>query len=148
MGAGLQLDEAQYDPGGYGGTGSGDGYGETPYGGSDYSVWELPVAQPGSDDPTQQDHLLVGELEHRRDGVLIGARVFGDSQHWRLIYDNLNRTQVEGFRTYFNARRFRLLPDVADETTYWLVHWVEGRFAPRSKRGTGVFSLQLTLEEV
>lgn len=142
---GFQLDGSRFAGGDYG-----DQYGDTPYGGSGYEIVPLPIVQDASDDPGNRRRKFVAEIQHRRAGKLIGSRRFsaaaGDGR-WRFEFKGLELAVIQQFETFFDARTFRLVPNVDDETVYFDVHWVETEFYPVPRRG-GVFDLSFTVEEV
>lgn len=130
-----------------------DGFGIQPFGTSDFgggapALLALPDPEIDSDDWRAKVRQRIGESVHRRDGLIIGARVSSVRGVWRFVWKHRDRAFVDSLIPYHSARRFRFLPDSTQEGTYFLVHWVETDFPePGVKRG-GLFDVALTLQEV
>ncbi len=148
MSFGFQRDGLQYGTSGFGGSGS-SGFGTQPFGGGGYPVYTCPTVQSGSDDPTTDLVSSVGETVLERDGLPIAARVWAERRQWHLVYRYLGITDVTSLREYWRLRRFRLLPDALDESTYWVVRWEQKDFDPRRLRGgQELYHLTFDLREV
>jgi hypothetical protein len=145
-GYGFQLEDALFGAAGYG-TGDSGGYGDMPYGGSMPAPVEIPVVNIGSDDPTQENNKRAGETVHQRSGITIGVRTFASRNHWRFAYDSLTTAEVSTFQTFFEARTFRLIPDITGENVFFRVRWISNKFRPESLRG-GMWRLEFEIEEI
>lgn len=123
-------------------------YGSEAYGGSSQQdVFVIPTPQEGSDDLERSFHRFVGEIVHRRAGVIVGARTYAEVGRWRIQYQQIEQADLDKFLPFFRARRFLFIPDTLDETAYYTVHWLEDEFVARQRRG-GPYQLQFTIEEV
>lgn len=128
------------------GSDTGDGYAEEGYGGYLGAYFILPQYHVGSDDLTRTDHIRVGEVAHRRDGILLGTRKYATRYVWKVVYTALATSYLISFKYFFDVRIFRLLPDHLDESTYYVVHWVEPEFHPISLRGNW-WKFEFTIEQ-
>lgn len=145
MSFGFQRDDARVDTDGFGV----QPFGTSAFGGGGYPVYEPPVLQPGSDDPTTDLVSSLGEVVLEREGVTLAARTFMESRKWHLVFKPVALSDVTSLRTFWRVRRFRLLPDVTDEATYWIVRWRDREFRPlRLRGGQPLFDLSFDLEEV
>lgn len=123
-------------------------YGTEQYGGTDTGTkYVLPPNEIPGDDPTRADHWRVGEVEHRREGILLGARKFDEKRVWVFRFGDLESEDVDSLLLYFLARRFKFMPDEWNEDTYHTVHWIEPEFQAVPFRG-GLYQLEFTIEEV
>lgn len=124
-------------------------YGVEVYGGTGSTfMYVLPVPQLGSDVPWRADHEFAGRVDHRRNGILIGRRVWKRSKRWLFEYrQKLTADAVAAFKQFFDAQRFRFLPDTTDEGTAYVVAWVGDTFRAVPERN-GYFSLSFAIEEV
>lgn len=96
-------------------------YGTSPYGGGAPAVLTLPDPQVGSDDPTRTHRRLRAASTHVRDGMVIGERVHAIPKLWRLFWRGRDASFVDSLQPYFEAGRFRMLPDATDDTNFFRV---------------------------
>jgi hypothetical protein len=123
-------------------------YGQEDYGGSDTGYkYVLPDNEIPGDDPTRDDHRIVGEVEHRRAGILLGARKFASKRLWVFHFGDLGDSDVDSLVQFWDARRFKFMPDAYAEETYYTVHWIQKEFHPVPQRGTR-YAVEFTIEEV
>jgi len=123
-------------------------YGQEAYGGTQTGTkYDLPANEIPGDDLTRSDHWNVGEVAHRRSGILLGARKFTEKRVWRVRFGDLSSSDVDTLLVFYKARRFKLIPDSAEEETYYTVHWVETEFDAVPQRGAR-YRLEFTIEEV
>lgn len=129
-----------------GGASYGKSYGDD-YGGSAYPIYDVPRVHNSSDDPRTSRRRRAGVIQHRRNGLLIGERIDDTKRLWRFEYVGLQATVVDELGAYFDLRRFRVIPDVADPDVFFVGNWVEAEFYPVPRIG-GIFDLAFTVEEV
>ncbi len=124
-------------------------YGPEIYGGTGSTfTYELPIPQLGSDVPWRADHEMVGRIEHRRAGILIGRRTWKRAKRWIFEYrQKLTADAVASFKRFFDAGTFLFRPDTADESTSYTVAWVGDTFRAIPERN-GFYSLSFAIEEV
>lgn len=141
--SGFQLDDQTGTSGAFGQA----PFGTCPFGGQDSQVYTLPILHVGSDYPQQEDHRRVGEVVHRRHGLLIGARKWGEARLWRFVWEIIAQADITELKTFWQARRFRFIPDIDLSQVYHIVYWVERDFAPKTLKA-GWYSFSLTIEEI
>lgn len=142
MGAGFQRNDTRYSTGAFGT----DPFGTSHFGGTDWPVVTLPTLHLDSDDLTKQHRWKVGEVQHRRDGILLGSRKWNEKRVWRVEWIAKDEAFVLSMLTFFQQRVFRMLPDSADPITYFLVQWSESEFHPTPRRARR-YDLKFTIEE-
>lgn len=126
-------------------------FGQEYFGGDAYAPFELPTAMVESDELSHALHVKVGEIVHRRDGIIFGARKLAEVRLWLVRFMGESRATIEALLPYFQARRFYFLPDSDNPNTRYTVLWVEQEFRPEPHRGMedgGNYDLSFTIEEV
>lgn len=147
MAFGFQFEGTQSASSPFGGFSS-DGFGDQPFGGANFTVFPMPTPQIGSDDPEKDVRRRTGEVVLERYGIPIGVRVWTEKRRWNIVYKHKPETFILATRFYWQARRFQLVPDITDETTYYTVLW-RGEFDPKLHRGSaGHYDLTIPLEEI
>ena len=123
-------------------------YGTDPYGGTQQGLkYVLPPNEIPGDDPTRDDHWLLGESQLRRQGRLLGARKWDEWRVWDFRFTLLETGDLDSLWQFFSARRFKFLKDALEEETFIESHWIGTAFNPRSRRG-GYYELTFSIEEM
>lgn len=129
-----------------------DSYGDSSYGGTlGAAPFLLGVPEteiPGDSllESQGKGHGLVGAVAHRRNGILIGERVWDSASIWSVHWSYaLDGSFIATLRLAFETRFFRLVHDPGDFNIYTPVHWVEDEFQARTRRG-GNWEISFTLE--
>ena len=120
--------------------------GTSPLGGNVHTPVPVPSLYIGSDDMRTKLRVERAGPEHRRHGVLIGARTWAEIGRWKAVHHGLTAAEVASLRTFYTAMFFRLLPTGDVMGAAIPVIWTTREFNARQIRG-GRYDLEYELEE-
>jgi hypothetical protein len=120
-------------------------FGTGPFGGDEYTPFELPSLNLGSDDLTKTNRKKIGEVTHLLDGLIVSRRKRGERYFWKCVFYAITESEMQSLASYFELRQFNLLPDGNPDGAVIIVNWVEADFVAQSLRAN-LFSTEFNLE--
>lgn len=137
----FQLYEDQFSDGAFGI----NAFGTSSFGGPRKEPVTIELNWP-SDELSEDGQEIIGEVVHRRFGMVVGARSYATARTWTCTMQGLRREQLEELRVFWRARTFLLLQDQDENGRQVNVYW-PGDFQPTNQRG-GYYDIQFPLEEI
>lgn len=142
--AGFQHEDARFASGAIFGTGA---FGTAAFGGGDWPIVALPENEQPGDDTGRPLRRRWGGTVHRRHGIVVGRRTWYSGKVWSFVFTGQDVAFMESLRDFFEAKRFRFLPDVTIETAFYRVIWSGDEFHPEPMQATNEYTIRFEIEE-
>lgn len=122
----------------------GSDYGGSPYGGSAPLPYTFRLHHP-SDDLAGNGRPIIGEVRHKRLGIIVGGRRWARARVWRVAQRAINQEALDAFAVFHDSRKFLVhyLGYGGPTNTVW---WIDDQFTYTRLRG-GYYNLDFEIQE-